>query len=43
MKTAIVSHDTGVSAAEARQLLTASHGHLRKALEGHHANNGNGR
>src|SRR3954466_13223116 len=33
VKTAIVSHDRGVSAAEARQLLLASHGHLRAALQ----------
>ena len=39
VKTAIVSHYTGFSSAEARQLLSASHGHLRKALEGHSANN----
>jgi N-acetylmuramic acid 6-phosphate etherase len=34
VKTAIVSHYTGHPPAEARQLLSASHGHLRKALEG---------
>jgi N-acetylmuramic acid 6-phosphate etherase len=41
VKTAIVSHDRGVSAAEARQLLVASHGHLRAALESRAAKNGN--
>ncbi len=40
VKTAIVRHDRGVSAAEARQLLSASHGHLRKALEDRSVNNG---
>jgi len=35
VKTAIVSHYTGFSSAEARQLLSASHGHLRKALAAH--------
>lgn len=40
VKTAIVSHGRGVSSAEARQILTASHGHLRKALEDHSADNG---
>jgi N-acetylmuramic acid 6-phosphate etherase len=38
VKTAIVRHDRGVSAAEARQLLSASHGHLRKALDAKSAN-----
>jgi N-acetylmuramic acid 6-phosphate etherase len=37
VKTAIVRHD------RARQLLLASHGHLRKALERASANNGDGR
>lgn len=40
VKTAIVSYDRGVSAEEARRLLHAAHGHLRKALEGHQAQNG---
>jgi N-acetylmuramic acid 6-phosphate etherase len=40
VKTAIVRHDRGVSAAEARQLLLASQGHLRKALERSTAENG---
>jgi N-acetylmuramic acid 6-phosphate etherase len=39
VKTAIVSHYTGFSSVEARQLLANSHGHLRKALEGSVANN----
>jgi N-acetylmuramic acid 6-phosphate etherase len=39
VKTAIVSHYTGYTSIEARRLLDASHGHLRKALEGHPANN----
>jgi N-acetylmuramic acid 6-phosphate etherase len=39
VKTAIVSHYTGYSSVEARQLLANSHGHLRKALEGRVANN----
>jgi N-acetylmuramic acid 6-phosphate etherase len=43
VKTAIVSHYTGFSSAEARQLLLASDGHLRKALEGHSADNGDAR
>jgi N-acetylmuramic acid 6-phosphate etherase len=43
VKTAIVSHYTGFSSAEARQLLLASHGHLRKALEGRLADNGDAR
>lgn len=34
VKTAIVSHYTGHPPAEARQLLSKSHGHLKKALEG---------
>jgi hypothetical protein len=38
-----VSHYTGFSSAEARQLLLASHGHLRKALEGRLADNGDAR
>src|SRR3990172_4610970 len=33
VKTAIVRHYTGYSPAEARQLLSASHGHLRTALK----------
>jgi N-acetylmuramic acid 6-phosphate etherase len=40
VKTAIVSHDRGVSADEARQLLHAAHGHLRGALAGHKSQNG---
>lgn len=40
VKTAIVSHYTGFSSGDARQLLSASHGHLRKALEGHIPANG---
>jgi len=40
VKTAIVRHDRGVSASEARQLLSASHGHLRKALAAKSADNG---
>jgi N-acetylmuramic acid 6-phosphate etherase len=43
VKTAIVSYDRGVSADEARQLLTASHGHLRSALQDHASHNGNAR
>src|SRR3954447_2033997 len=35
VKTAIVCHYTGFSSAEARQLLSASHGHLRSALKNH--------
>jgi N-acetylmuramic acid 6-phosphate etherase len=42
VKTAIVSQHRHVSATEARQLLTAAHGHLRKALETS-AENGNAR
>ncbi|MFO0788559.1 MAG: N-acetylmuramic acid 6-phosphate etherase [Pirellulales bacterium] len=40
VKTAIVSHDRGVSADEARRLLHDAHGHLRKALSGQTAKNG---
>ncbi len=40
VKTAIVSHDRGVSADEARELLHAAHGHLRQALERHQTQNG---
>jgi N-acetylmuramic acid 6-phosphate etherase len=40
VKTAIVSHYTGYSSVDARQLLAASHGHLRTALEGFPSNNG---
>ncbi|HEX4415533.1 MAG TPA: N-acetylmuramic acid 6-phosphate etherase [Lacipirellulaceae bacterium] len=40
VKTAIVSYDRGVSADEARQLLGASHGHLRSALQQQVAQNG---
>jgi N-acetylmuramic acid 6-phosphate etherase len=40
VKTAIVSHYTGYSSMEARRLLDAAHGHLRKALEGHPSHNG---
>ena len=43
VKTAIVSHGRGVSSTEARQLLSASHGHLRKVLDGHSTSNGSGR
>jgi N-acetylmuramic acid 6-phosphate etherase len=43
VKTAIVSYDRGVSAAEARELLTAAHGHLRSALQDHAAKNGTAR
>jgi N-acetylmuramic acid 6-phosphate etherase len=43
VKTAIVRHDRGVSAAEARQLLLASQGHLRKALERCSVDNGDAR
>jgi N-acetylmuramic acid 6-phosphate etherase len=43
VKTAIVSHDRGVSAEVARQLLLEAHGHLRKALGGHKAQNGSAR
>jgi N-acetylmuramic acid 6-phosphate etherase len=43
VKTAIVSHYTGFSSEEARQLLSAAHGHLRKALERQSANNGDDR
>lgn len=35
VKTAIVSHYTGYGSADARRLLAASQGHLRKALEEH--------
>jgi N-acetylmuramic acid 6-phosphate etherase len=38
VKTAIVRHYTGYTSADARQLLSASQGHLRKALEGHTGN-----
>jgi N-acetylmuramic acid 6-phosphate etherase len=38
VKTAIVSHYTGFSSVEARRLLDASQGHLRRALEGHRGN-----
>ncbi|MEX2309015.1 MAG: N-acetylmuramic acid 6-phosphate etherase [Pirellulales bacterium] len=40
VKTAIISHYTGYSSLEARQLLDASHGHLRNALQGRVSNNG---
>jgi N-acetylmuramic acid 6-phosphate etherase len=40
VKTAIVSHYTGKPSMEARRLLAASEGHLRKALEGYPSNNG---
>src|SRR4051812_3261537 len=43
VKTAIVSYDRGISAAEARQLLIASHGHLRSALHQNAAKNGTAR
>jgi N-acetylmuramic acid 6-phosphate etherase len=43
VKTAIVRYHCGVSPAEARQMLSAAHGHLRKALENTAANYGNGR
>ncbi|HEX3599955.1 MAG TPA: N-acetylmuramic acid 6-phosphate etherase [Lacipirellulaceae bacterium] len=43
VKTAVVRHDRGVSAEEARQLLSASHGHLKKALETQSGQNGNAR
>jgi N-acetylmuramic acid 6-phosphate etherase len=39
VKTAIVSHYTGFSSVDARQLLADSQGHLRKALEGRVTNN----
>lgn len=38
VKTAIVSHYTGYTSTDARQLLANSHGHLRKALEGRQTN-----
>jgi N-acetylmuramic acid 6-phosphate etherase len=38
VKTAIVRHDRGVSAADARKLLSTTHGHLRRALEAKSAN-----
>jgi N-acetylmuramic acid 6-phosphate etherase len=38
VKTAIVSHCTGASSENARQLLAGTHGHLRKALQKHSAN-----
>lgn len=41
VKTAIVSFHRGVDSGDARRILDASHGHLRKALHGH-ANNGDG-
>jgi N-acetylmuramic acid 6-phosphate etherase len=40
VKTAIVSHYTGKPSTEARRLLAASQGHLRKALEGYPSANG---
>jgi N-acetylmuramic acid 6-phosphate etherase len=39
VKTAIVSHYRGVPSADARQLLHAAHGHLRRALEETPTNN----
>ncbi len=41
VKTAIVRHYTGYSTADARRLLSATHGHLRKALEGRTESNNN--
>ncbi len=38
VKTAIVSHYTGCSSTDARRVLEAAHGHLRKALENHSSN-----
>jgi N-acetylmuramic acid 6-phosphate etherase len=38
VKTAIVSHCTGSTSDEARRLLAATHGHLRKALQAHAGN-----
>jgi N-acetylmuramic acid 6-phosphate (MurNAc-6-P) etherase len=38
VKTAIVRHCTGSSSDEARRMLHAAHGHLRKALESNVAN-----
>jgi len=38
VKTAIVSHYTGYSSADARRLLDATHGHLRNALQQHRTN-----
>jgi N-acetylmuramic acid 6-phosphate etherase len=35
VKTAIVSFHRGVTSGDARQILAASHGHLRNALHGH--------
>ncbi len=43
VKTAIVSYDRGISAAEARELLLAAHGHLRSALQDHASRNGSAR
>ncbi len=44
VKTAIVAHRLGKTPEEARDLLRAAHGHLRRALDGAPANgNGNGR
>jgi N-acetylmuramic acid 6-phosphate etherase len=40
VKTAIIRHYTGSSPDEARRLLDAAHGHLRRALQGHQATNG---
>lgn len=43
VKTAILRHDCGISATEARELLSVSHGHLRRALQNHFAKkNGDG-
>jgi N-acetylmuramic acid 6-phosphate etherase len=40
VKTAIVSFHRGVPSGDARRILAASHGHLRKALHGHSNNDG---
>jgi N-acetylmuramic acid 6-phosphate (MurNAc-6-P) etherase len=40
VKTAIISHYTGSSSADARRMLDAAHGHLRNALQGHVGSNG---
>jgi N-acetylmuramic acid 6-phosphate etherase len=37
VKTAIVSHCTGASSENSRQLLAGTHGHLRRALQQHSA------
>lgn len=43
VKTAIVCHNRGISAPEARELLVSAQGHLRKALQDRAAHNGSER